>query len=67
MDVRAEAAAVLRVQPEDLPQSPNADVLQVAVGQRLHICIGLDHPVMLREISPNKVTFACQGLSIETI
>ena len=60
VDVRAEPAAVLRVQPKDLPQSPNTDVLQVTVGQRLYICIGLDHLVVLREVSPDKVTFACR-------
>lgn len=59
VDVRVEAAAVLRVEPEDLPQSPNADVLQVTVGQCLHIRIGLDHLVMCGQVSPNKVTFAC--------
>ncbi|KAG7243515.1 hypothetical protein INR49_011071 [Caranx melampygus] len=32
VDVRAEATAVLWVKPEDLPQSPHADVLQVTVA-----------------------------------
>ena len=32
VDVRAEPAAVFWIQPEDLPQSPNTDVLQVTVG-----------------------------------
>lgn len=59
MDVRAEPAAVLWIQPKDLPQSPDTDVLQVTVGQRLHVCIGLDHLVVVREVSPNEVSFAC--------
>lgn len=58
MDVRAEPTAVLWIQPKDIPQSPNADVLQVTVGQCLHICIGLDHLVLLWEVSPYKVAFA---------
>lgn len=62
VDVRAEPAAVLWVQPKDLSQSPNTDVLQVTVGQRLHVCICLDHLVMFWEVSPNKVTFACGEL-----
>lgn len=57
VDVGAEAAAVLRVQFEDLPQSPDADVLQVTVGQRLHVCIGLDHLVVLREVGPDEIAF----------
>lgn len=64
VDVRAEAAAILRVQPKDLSQSPDTDVLQVTVGQRLHICIGLDHMVLFWEISPNKVTFACRDCGL---
>lgn len=58
--VSAEPAAVLWVQPKDLPESLHTNVLQVTVGQRLHICIGLDHLVMFWEVSPNKVTFACR-------
>lgn len=65
VDVRAEPAAVLWVQPKDLPQSPNTDVLQITVGQRLHVCIGLDHLVMFREVSPNKVTFACRDYRLK--
>lgn len=60
MDVGAETAAVLRVQLEDFPQSPDADVLQVAVGQRLHVGVGLDHLIVLREVGPDEVTFACR-------
>lgn len=65
VDVRAETAAILWVQLKDLPQSPNTDVLQVTVGQRLHVCIGLDHLVMFREVSPNKVTFACRDCPVK--
>lgn len=60
VDVRAEPAAILGVQLKDLPQSPNTDVLQVTVGQCLHVCIGLDHLAMFWEVSPNKITFACR-------
>lgn len=66
VDVRAETAAILRVQLEDLFQSPDADVLQVTVGQCLHICISLDHLVMFWEVGPNEITFAFAGNMIET-
>ncbi len=65
VDVRAEPAAVLWVQPKDLPQSPNTHVLQVTVGQCLHVCIGLDHLVMFWEVSANKVTFACRDFQFK--
>lgn len=65
VDVRAEAAAVLRVQPQDLPQSPDTDVLQVTVGQRLHVGIRLDHPVVFWEVGPDEVTFACRDCGVE--
>lgn len=64
MDVRTEATAVLRVQLEDLPQSPDADVLQVTVGQRLHVSVGLDHLLVFREVSPDEVAFTC-GTRVE--
>lgn len=57
VDVGAEAAAVLWVQLEDIPQSPDADVLQVTVGQRLHVSVGLDHLVVLREVGTDEVPF----------
>ena len=60
VDVRAEPAAVLWIEQEDLPQSLNTDVLQVTVGQRLHVCIGLDHLVTIREVRANEVTFSCR-------
>lgn len=59
MDVRTKTAAVLWIQLKDLPQSLNADVLQVAVGQCLHICIDLDHLVTFWEVSPDEVPFTC--------
>lgn len=65
MDVRAEATAVLRIKPEDLPQSPHTDVLQVTVGKRLHICIGLDHLVIFWEVGSNKVAFSCRDLWVK--
>lgn len=62
VDVGAETAAVLRVQLKDLPQSPDADVLQVAVGQRLHVGVGLDHLVVFREVGPDEVAFTCRQM-----
>lgn len=59
MDVRAEPAAVLRVQLQDLPQGLDADVLQVAVGQRLHIRVDLDHLLKFGEVGPDQVPFTC--------
>lgn len=60
VDVWAEPVAVLWVQSKDLSQCPNTDVLQVAVGQRLHVCVCLYHLGFFWEVSPNKVTFACR-------
>lgn len=45
VDVVSEDTGVLRVQLQHLTEGPNADVLEVAVGQRLYIRVGLDHLV----------------------
>lgn len=63
VDVRAKPTAILWVQPKDLLQSPDTDVLQVTVGQCLHICVGLDHLVVIWEVSPYEVPFACIGIA----
>lgn len=38
-----EGSPILRIQPQDLSQPSAAQLLQAAVGQRLHISAGLQH------------------------
>lgn len=58
VDIRAEATAILWVEAQDLPQGTDTDVLQVTVGQSLHVRIGLDHLVLRCQVCPNQITFA---------
>lgn len=66
VDVSAEATAILWIQPQDLSQSLNTDVLQVTVGECLHVSICLDHLTMLRQVSPNQIPFACSDMVNES-
>lgn len=58
VDVGGENAAVLGVELQHLPQAAHADVLQVAVRQRLHIGVGFNHLLRPRQVRPDQVTFA---------
>lgn len=58
VDVRGEHTAILRVELQHLPQAAHADVLQVTVGQRLHIGVGFDHLLGPRQVRPDQVPFA---------
>ena len=61
VDVCAEASAVLGVHAQHLPQRLHADVLQVAVGQRLHVRVGLDDLLAAREVGPDQISFTCRA------
>lgn len=56
VNVCGEAVAIFRVKLQHLLQSSNADVLQVAVGKRLHISIRLDQLVLPRDVCANQVS-----------
>lgn len=56
-DVRGEHAGIFRVEFQHLPQTPHTDILQVTVGQGLHVSIGLNHLVRPRQIRPNEIPF----------
>lgn len=50
VDVRGEHTGILRIEFQHLPQTTHADILEVTVGQRLHVSIGLDHLVCCRQV-----------------
>lgn len=60
VDVGRELAGVLGVELQHLAQSPQPDVLQVAVGQRLHVRVGLDHLVRAAQVGSDQIPFACR-------
>ena len=55
VDLGVKDVGVLRIQLQHLPQSPHADVLQVTVGQRLHVCIGLNNLLRRWQVTSNQV------------
>lgn len=57
VDIRAEATAILWVEAQDLPQGTDTDVLQVTVGQSLHVGIGLNHLLLGQRITADQVPF----------
>lgn len=60
VDVRRELAGILGVELQHLAEPPQPDVLQVAVGQRLHVRIGLDHLVRAAQVGSDQIPFACR-------
>ena len=50
-----ELLGVLWVEPEHLSEPLQTDVLQVTVGQGLHIGIGLDHLLLGQEVRADQV------------
>ncbi len=58
VDVGGEHAGILGVEFQHLPQTTHADVLEVTVGQRLHISISFDHLIYSRQVRSNQVTFS---------
>ncbi|TNN54377.1 hypothetical protein EYF80_035395 [Liparis tanakae] len=49
VDVGGEHTGVLRIELQHLSQTAHVDVLEVAVGQRLHVGVGFDHLVGSRQ------------------
>lgn len=58
VDVGGENTGVLGVEFQHLSQATHTDILEVAVGQRFHVSIGLDHLVCSRQVRPNQVPFS---------
>lgn len=58
VDVGGEHTGILRVEFQHLPQTTHTDILEVTVGERLHVSIGLDHLVCPRQVRPNQVPFS---------
>lgn len=52
-----ELLGVLRVEPEDLAEALEADVLQVAVRQGLDVGVGLDHLLLRQGVGANQISF----------
>jgi len=59
LNLADELLGVLGVEPEDLTEALEADVLQVAVGQGLDVGVGLDHLLLRQGVRANQVTFTC--------
>lgn len=58
VDVWGKHVGIFRVKFQHLPQSPQADILKVTVGQGLHISIGLDYLVSPGQIGSNEIPFS---------
>lgn len=61
LDVLNKVVRVLRVKVQHLVEPLQVDALQVTVGQRLDVGIGLYHSIVQRHIGPNQVAFTCSG------
>lgn len=61
LDVLHKVVRVLGVQVQHLVQPLQVDALQVAVGQRFHVGVGLDHAVVQGHVRPDQVAFTCLG------
>lgn len=58
MDVAGEHTGVLGVEFQHLSQAMHTDILEVTVGQRFHVSIGLHHLVYSRQVRANQVPFS---------
>lgn len=58
-DVLDKVVGVLRVQVQNLIQSPEINALQITICQCFHVCTCLYHPVFHRQVGPNQVPFTC--------
>ena len=57
LDLADELLGVLGVEAQHLAQPLQADVLQVAVGQGLHVGVGLDDLLLGQRVGANQVAF----------
>lgn len=60
VDVSCKLAGVLRIELQHFTEPPQPNVLQVAVGQCLHVRVGLDHLVCAAQVGSNQIPFACR-------
>lgn len=57
MDVCHELGGVFRVELQHLKEPTQADVLEVTVGQRLDICVGLDDLFFAGQVGTDEISF----------
>lgn len=72
LDVLHKVVRVLRVEVQHLVQPPQVDALQVTVGQRLDVGIGLYHALVQRHVGADQVALACSerhgsGVTVELL
>lgn len=56
LDLRDELLGVVGIETQNLPETFEFDVLQVAVGQGLHAGVGLYHFLLSQTVRTNQVT-----------
>lgn len=61
LDLGDELLGVVGVEAEHLAEAFEADVLQVAVGERLHAGVGLNHLLLGEAVGADQVTPTLQG------
>lgn len=61
LDLCQKLLGVVGVQAENLPKPFEADILQVAVSQSLHTCVGLNHFFLSQTVRANQVTSSWNG------
>lgn len=59
LDVLHKVVRVFRVEVQHLVQALQVDALQVTVGQRLDVGIGLYHALVQRHVCPDQVALTC--------
>lgn len=59
LDVLHKVVRVLRVEVQNLVQAPQVDALQVTVGQRLDVGVGLNHSIVQGHVGPDQVALTC--------
>lgn len=59
LDVLHKVVRVLRVEVQYLVQALQVDALQVTVGQRLDVGIGLYHSIVQSHVGPDQVPLPC--------
>lgn len=59
LDVLHKVVRVLRVEVQNLVQALQVDALQVTVGQRLDVGVGLNHSIVQGHVGPDQVALTC--------